>query len=95
MTSFPLRRNQLDVALVAKPLGKLSAVESLVANELRWKVVRHRFVERLVDEDHVVSTTICDANGDRKTSAVCKRHDLRRIAGAALPDGRSPFFAGA
>ena len=32
--------------------------------------------------------------GGLKTSAVCKRHDLRRIAGAALPDATVPFFAG-
>jgi hypothetical protein len=47
----------------------------------------------LVDEGDVVSRTICDANGERKTSAVCERHDLGRIAGAALTDAGPPFFA--
>jgi hypothetical protein len=48
----------------------------------------------LVDQRDVVSRTRPDANGERKTIAVCKRHDLRRIAGTTLSDRWAPFFAG-
>lgn len=86
-------RDELDVALLTQTLGELVAVEGLVRDQLLWEVLRDRFVEGLVDKDTVVSRTICDANGERKTRAVCKRHDLRRMAGTAFPDAEPPFFA--
>ena len=69
-------------------------VERLVGDQLRWEVLDERFVEGLVDKGDVMSRPISDSNGERKTSAVCKRHDLRRIAGTAASDAGPPFFAG-
>lgn len=89
----PLGGNQFDVTLFTQPLGQRVTVEGLVADQVWWKRVGYCFVESLLDKGDVVSRTISNANGERKTSAVCKRHDLRRIAGTALSDGGSPFFA--
>jgi hypothetical protein len=95
MAVAALGGDQLDVTLVAQAVCQLLAVEGLVSDQLRREVFDERFVEGLVDQSDVVSRPISDSNGERKTSAVCKRHDLRRIAGTAAPDAGSPFFAGA
>ena len=44
-------------------------------------------------ESLTAEALIADTLADRKTNAVCNRHDLRRIAGTATPDFRSRFFA--
>lgn len=88
-----VRCDELDIALLAQTLSEFVAVECLVGDQLLRQVLGDGLVESLVDEGDVVSRTICDANGERKTSAVCKRHDLRRIAGAALADAEPPFLA--
>ena len=85
--------NELDVALDAEALSEVEAVEGFVANQF----VRHRrygLVESVFDERHIVAGTIRNANGDWKTSAVCKRHDLCRLAGTASSDAGPPFLAG-
>jgi hypothetical protein len=87
------RSNELDSAFLAKALRQRAAVEALVPDEVRGEVFDERFVERLLYEGDVMSRTIPDANGDRKTIAVCNRHDFRRAAGTATPDTRSPFLA--
>lgn len=86
------RRNKVDVSF-AETVGELAAVEAFVRDEVRRELFDPGRVEGRVDEGDVVFRTIRDANGDWKTSAVCKRHDLCRIAGAASADTGAPFLA--
>jgi len=85
-------RHELDVAH-GQLVGKLGAVETSVGDQLFREFFDEGGVEGLLDEGDVVAGAICDANGERKTSAVCKRHDLRRIAGTASSDAAPPFLA--
>jgi hypothetical protein len=91
----PLWGYEFDFPLGAEALCELSAVEAFVRDEDRREVVGPGGVESVVEERDVMSRTIRDANGCWKTSAVCKRHDLCRIAGAAPADLESPLLAGA
>src|SRR6185436_19507559 len=76
-----------------EPLREWIAIESFVADQLRRDFFLESRVEDVVDEAEVVFGAISDANGERKTSAVCNRHDLRRIAGTASSDAGPPFLA--
>jgi hypothetical protein len=40
-----------------------------------------------------VGRSACDANGDRKTSAVCNCHDLGPLPALGLSDAAPPFLA--
>lgn len=84
-------RDELDVARV-ELVGELLTAEALVADQFVRDFVK-RFVDYFPDEDAVVLRPSCDANGDRKTSAVCNRHDLCRKAGTTSSDFGSPFLA--
>jgi hypothetical protein len=61
-------RNELEVALLTQTLGGLVAVERVVGDQPLRKVLGDGLVEGLVDESDIVSRTICDANGQSKTS---------------------------
>jgi len=89
--SGALGRDELDAA-ASEPLRERVAVESLVTDQLRRDFLEGG-VEDVVDEADVVLRAISNAYGERKTSAVCNRHDLRRIAGTASSDAGPPFLA--
>ena len=93
MASLADRSDQLDSAFRAKAFRQRSTVESSIPDKVRREVFDVRIIERLLYERDVVSRTISDANGDRKTIAVCNRHDLCRAAGTTTADTRSPFLA--
>src|SRR5262245_48265664 len=87
------RCDQLDSALTLETLGQRPAVECFVANQLSRELFDEGGVERLLDEGAVVLGARRDASGERKTSAVCKRHDLCRLAGTTSTDTGPPFLA--
>lgn len=86
-----LGRDQFDTLLI-ELVREFLAAEASVPDELVGNLIEC-LIDYFSDEDAVVSGSISDANGDRKTSAVCNRHDLRRIAGTASSDFGSPFLA--
>lgn len=88
-----LRCDELNATLFDELGLVLLAVPCPVADEIRGELVDEGFVECLLGQGDVVSRTIRDANGDRKTIAVCNRHDLCRLSGTTLSDFRSPFLA--
>jgi len=90
--SGALGRDELYAA-TGEPLRERVAIESFVADQLRRDFFLEGRVEDVVDEAEVVFGAISDAYGERKTSAVCNRHDLRRIAGTASSDAGPPFLA--
>ena len=49
--------------------------------------------ERRLDEGDFMRRSTCDGNGDRKTSAVCKGHDLGPLPAPSGPDEGAPPLA--
>src|ERR1051325_508748 len=91
---LPIWRNHLDPSL-GELLVERVRVVGLVANELLGIGVEEAGVEGFFDERGLVRRSTLDADGERKTSAVCHCHDLGPLAALGLPDMRPPFLAGA
>ena len=85
--------DELDAPL-CELVDEFLTAESSVADQLAGDLL-----EGLLDdfggEGDVVFGAICNANGDWQTSAVCNRHDLRRMAGTTASDFGAPFLAAA
>ncbi len=86
--------DELDAALFCEAELKRCTVPRLVANQSRRQVVHESSVESSLGEHTVESGSICNSDSEWKTMAVCNRHDLCRLAGAAAADAGPPFFAG-
>ena len=86
--------DELNTALGAQSDGQLLRVKRPVRDQLLREPLDERGVEGLLDEDTIVSRTICQAESDRKTSAVCVDHELGGTSSTALADESPPFFAG-
>ena len=89
-TVAPMGRDELHVE------GGQGAIEPIaviggVANQTRWILWEKASVQGLRDERDFVRRGRSDGNGDRKTSAVCKGHDLGPFAPLGLADA-PPFF---
>jgi len=79
-------------------MPRLSLVQAVAVvravPDQRWRDgSEKRVVDRLLHERDLVWRSTCDANGDRKTSSVCDRHDLCALPALRLPDGRALLFA--
>jgi len=88
-----LGRVQIDLSFFCQSVSQFAAVEGFVADQVWRQFVDKRVVEGLLDEHNVVFGTICNANGERETSAVCKRHNLCCLAGTAPSNHVAPLFA--
>lgn len=86
-------RNQFDAALLQKPRIELVAVIRLVTDEPSRKIFNPGGVQRLVDEGYLVGRSADHVGGERKTMAVCDRHDLAALSAFGLADFAPPFLA--
>jgi len=88
-----MRRDQLDPAFFPEPKVERIAVVSSVSNKTIGCVLEKTGIERGLDERDFMRRSTCNPCGDRKTRAVCDRHDLCALAPPRLSDGGAPFLA--
>jgi hypothetical protein len=69
------------------------AVVSAVSDESLRQLFQESSAEGFDDELRFMALTTRNPDGDRKTMAVCHRHDLGRFAASSFPNKRAPFFA--
>jgi hypothetical protein len=88
-----IRRNQVNAAFFKKTCVQDIAVVRFVADQPIWEILRPSSVEGLFDQRYLVRRSIGNAGGDRKTMAVCDRHDLASFAAFRFADCVAPFLA--
>ena len=91
-TARVVRRDHLNAS--SRELGiQRIAVVGHVADEFFRQRSDEASVQSLDDELLLISRTTRNPTGDRKTMAVCHRHDLGRFAASSLPNKSAPLFA--
>src|ERR1041384_4092823 len=68
-------------------------VISLIADQAIRQFVGKGFKQSFSDKGDFMRRSRLRVDGERKTSAVCHRHELRTFAPLGLSHSRSPFFA--
>src|SRR6266545_8126214 len=86
-------RDQLDAALLVQPPVQPIAVIRPIPDQARGRRRRHDGVEGRLHERDFMWRSTCNGYGDRKTSAVCDRHELGSLAPLGFPDQGAPFLA--
>jgi hypothetical protein len=87
-----VRRDQLD-ALLCQFLVERVGVVSLVAYEAGGPLSGKNFGESTLDKGDLMRASRRRVDGERKTMAVCHRHELRTFAPLGLSHPESPFLA--
>ena len=82
--------NEFDVESRERAVERVAVIGG-VPDDPRRVVGEKTGVQGVRDERDFVRRGRGDGNGDRKTSAVCKGHDLGALAAFGLPDV-APFF---
>jgi hypothetical protein len=86
-------RDESDaVFLQQAPVERITVV-SAVADHSFWLGSREPLRDGGFDEFRFMRRSAGDAAGDRKTMAVCDRHDFAAFAAASWADSSAPFFA--
>src|SRR6266545_1105299 len=88
-----VRGDQLHPSLPLQPPVQAIAVIRPIPDQARGRRRRHDGVEGRLDERDFMRRSTCNGYRDRKTSAVCDRHELGSLAPLGLPDEGAPFFA--
>ena len=88
----PVERDQRDAARGELGIER-GGVIGLVADQPDRKRADEALGERGVDERDFGGRSALHVDGERKTSAVCNRHDLGPLAPLGLSDAAPPFLA--
>ena len=88
-----VRCNQMNAVLFFQTLVQRIAVVSAVADHSFWGGLREALFDGGLDELRFMRRSAGDAAGDRKTMAVCDRHDFTAFSAASRADSSAPFFA--
>src|SRR6266853_1355390 len=88
-----VRRDEPDAMLLPKTLVQWIAVVGAVTDHSFRFGSRETAFDRRFDEFGFVRRSAGDAAGDRKTMAVCDRHDFTAFSSASGADSSAPFFA--
>lgn len=88
-----VRRDQPDMVFLPKALVERIAVVGPVADHSFWLGSRETLRDGSFDEFCFMRRSAGHAAGDRKTMAVCDRHDFAAFAAASWADSSAPFFA--
>jgi hypothetical protein len=88
-----IRRDHFDAALFPETLIEAIAVVGLVSDQSIGGHGEEPGVESCIDECDLSWRSTRNPCGDRKTRAVCNRHDLGPLPTLGLSDGRAPFLA--
>jgi hypothetical protein len=82
-----------DAVFLQQALVQRIAVVGAVANHSFWLGSRETLRDGRFHESRFMRRSAGHATGDRKTMAVCDRHDFAAFAAASRADSRAPFFA--
>ena len=88
----PIGRDQLDAALRQPAIQRVAVIRPVADQPVRERP-EEPVRERRFNERDFGGVRTCDSNGERKTSAVCDRHDLGSLAFAGKANAGAPFFA--
>jgi hypothetical protein len=88
-----VRRDQPDMVFLPKALVERIAVVGPVADHSFWLGSCETLRDGGFDEFCFMRRSAGHAAGDRKTMAVCDRHDFAAFAAASWADSSAPFFA--
>jgi hypothetical protein len=86
-------RDQKDTVLFSQALIERIAVVGAVTDHSFGFGLRETLFDGGFDEFGFMRRSAGDAAGDRKTMAVCDRHDFTAFAAASWADSSAPFFA--
>jgi hypothetical protein len=82
-----------DAVFLQQALIQRITVVGAVADHSLWFGSRETLFEGGFDEFRFMRRSAGDAAGDRKTMAVCDRHDFTAFSAASRADSSAPFFA--
>ena len=82
-----------DAVFLPEALIERIAVVGAVADHSFWFGSREALGDSGFDEFRFMRRSAGDAAGDRKTMAVCDRHDFTAFSSASRADSSAPFFA--
>jgi hypothetical protein len=88
-----VRRDQPDTMSLPEALIERIAVIGTVADHSFGFGARETLLDGGFDEFGFMRRSAGDAAGDRKTMAVCDRHDFTAFSSASRADSSAPFFA--
>jgi len=88
-----VRRDQPDAMFLPEALIERIAIVGAVADHSFWLGSRETLLDGGFDEFGFMRRSAGDAAGDRKTMAVCDRHDFTAFSSASRADSSAPFFA--
>src|SRR5216684_3432253 len=86
-------RDQPDTMFLPKAVIERITVVGAVADHSFWFGSRETLLDGGFDEFGFMRRSAGDAAGDRKTMAVCDRHDFTAFSAASRADSSAPFFA--
>src|SRR5262249_28218589 len=87
-------RDHLDAVFVLQLFVQPVAVIRLVSNQALGHLSHHPLLQRPLHQFHFRWRSTFCPQGERKTMAVCKTHDLGALAPLGFPDPAPPFLAG-
>jgi len=88
-----VRRDESDAVPLSEALIERIAVLGAVADDSFWVGSREALRDGGLDQFRFMRPSAGDAAGDRKTMAVCDRHDFTAFSSASRADSSAPFFA--
>ena len=88
-----VRRDKLHSVTFLDALVQWIAVVSAVADHSLGRIGEELVIERGFDEFCFMRRSAGHVHGERKTMAVCDRHDFAAFAALCRADTRAPFFA--
>jgi hypothetical protein len=86
-------RNESDAMFLQQALVQRIAVVGAVADHSFWLGSRETPRDGRFNQSRFMRRSAGNAAGDRKTMAVCDRHDFAAFATASWADSSAPFFA--
>jgi hypothetical protein len=89
----PVRCDEPDAVFLSEALVERIAVIRAVADHSLGLGLGEALLDGGFDELGFMRRSAGDAAGDRKTMAVCDRHDFAAFAAASWADSSAPFFA--
>jgi hypothetical protein len=98
LSGFPaaivsMRSDQLQPVVRAQSTGQRSAVVRFVADQARGQGREEAVPERGFDQSDLMRSSAGHVHGERKTMAVCDRHDVAAFSAAIIAHSRAPFLA--
>ena len=86
-------RDEPEAMVLQEALVQRIAVVGAVADHSFWFGSREALLDGGLHEFGFMRRSAGDAAGDRKTMAVCDRHDFTAFSSASRADSSAPFFA--